>query len=50
MHGSDLNSLQKVIPKSILPLEYGGTAGTLQEINSNYYKLNLYTQAIVFNL
>ena len=33
MHGSDLNSLHKSIPKSILPTEYGGTGGTLQNIN-----------------
>ncbi|KAE8576418.1 hypothetical protein XENTR_v10004173 [Xenopus tropicalis] len=29
LHGSDLNSLHANIPKSILPEEYGGTAGKL---------------------
>lgn len=31
LHGSDLNSLHKNIPKSILPEEYGGTAGKLDQ-------------------
>ena len=29
LHGSDLNSLHTSLPKSILPKEYGGTAGEL---------------------
>ena len=42
MHGSSLESMHKVLPKSILPEEYGGTAGTLKDINSNnnYYYYN----------
>lgn len=29
LHGSDLNSLHTNLPRSILPKEYGGTAGEL---------------------
>ncbi|CAL4095895.1 unnamed protein product [Meganyctiphanes norvegica] len=32
IHGSDLESLHKQIPKDILPKEYGGTNGTVEEI------------------
>ena len=32
MHGSDFNSLYKEIPKEVLPNEYGGSGGTVQEI------------------
>jgi len=32
VHGSDLESLHKQIPKDILPKEYGGTNGTVEEI------------------
>lgn len=30
----------KDIPANILPVEYGGTNGTLQELTGNYDKLN----------
>ncbi|XP_069978325.1 alpha-tocopherol transfer protein-like isoform X3 [Penaeus vannamei] len=36
IHGSDLESLHKEIPKEILPVEYGGTNGTIEEIK-NYW-------------
>ncbi|KAE8749829.1 hypothetical protein FOCC_FOCC003297 [Frankliniella occidentalis] len=32
VHGKSLNSLHKVVSPSILPEEYGGTCGTLQEL------------------
>ena len=32
MHGTDLNSVHKYIPKDVLPKEYGGTGETLQEL------------------
>merc|ERR1711887_535786 len=32
IHGSDLESLHKEIPKDILPKEYGGTNGTVDDI------------------
>ncbi|XP_020839785.1 alpha-tocopherol transfer protein-like isoform X1 [Phascolarctos cinereus] len=35
LHGSDLNSLHLNLPKSILPKEYGGTAG---ELDANAWK------------
>ncbi|XP_042874965.1 alpha-tocopherol transfer protein-like isoform X2 [Penaeus japonicus] len=36
IHGSDLESLHKEVPKEILPVEYGGTNGTIEEIK-NYW-------------
>ncbi|XP_047477055.1 alpha-tocopherol transfer protein-like isoform X2 [Penaeus chinensis] len=36
IHGSDLESLHKEIPKEILPVEYGGTNGTVEDIK-NYW-------------
>ncbi|KAG5672154.1 hypothetical protein PVAND_002307 [Polypedilum vanderplanki] len=38
IHGSDLESLYKVIPKKVLPAEYGGEAGTLDEITAKWEK------------
>ncbi|XP_071526872.1 retinol-binding protein pinta-like isoform X8 [Panulirus ornatus] len=32
IHGSDLESLYKEVPKEVLPVEYGGTNGTIEEI------------------
>jgi len=32
VHGSDMDALYKVIPRKLLPKEYGGEAGTIQEI------------------
>ncbi|XP_037813932.1 alpha-tocopherol transfer protein-like [Lucilia sericata] len=32
VHGSDLEQLYKSIPREILPLEYGGEAGSLQDL------------------
>ncbi|XP_068229029.1 retinol-binding protein pinta-like isoform X1 [Palaemon carinicauda] len=32
LHGSNIESMHKYVPKSMLPSEYGGTAGTIQEI------------------
>lgn len=32
MHGDDLESLYQKIPKHLLPKEYGGDAGTIEEI------------------
>jgi hypothetical protein len=46
MHGSDLSSIHKVISKSILPVEYGGTAGTLKEVNGLYIFKNYYFSVI----
>lgn len=34
IHGSDLESLHKEVPKEILPAEYGGTNGTVEDIKS----------------
>ncbi|XP_042230142.1 alpha-tocopherol transfer protein-like isoform X2 [Homarus americanus] len=31
-HGSDLDSLHKEVPKEVLPVEYGGTNGTIEDI------------------
>ncbi|XP_063607482.1 alpha-tocopherol transfer protein-like isoform X2 [Penaeus indicus] len=36
IHGSDLESLHKEVPKEILPAEYGGTNGTVEDIK-NYW-------------
>lgn len=32
IHGSDMDSLQRSVPREMLPQEYGGTAGTLASI------------------
>ncbi|XP_042230140.1 alpha-tocopherol transfer protein-like isoform X2 [Homarus americanus] len=32
IHGSDLDSLHKEVPKEVLPVEYGGTNGTIEDI------------------
>lgn len=32
VHGHDLDSLYKVVPKKLLPAEYGGDAGPIQSI------------------
>jgi hypothetical protein len=31
VHGSDLTSLHEQVPKEVLPTEYGGEAGSIQE-------------------
>jgi len=37
-HGSDLSSLHKHVPPSMLPKEYGGTNGTVEEITQYWVK------------
>nr|XP_045595424.1 alpha-tocopherol transfer protein-like isoform X6 [Procambarus clarkii] len=32
LHGNDLESLHRQVPKEVLPVEYGGTNGTVEEI------------------
>ncbi|XP_069951886.1 retinol-binding protein pinta isoform X4 [Cherax quadricarinatus] len=32
IHGTDMESLYRHVPKSVLPVEYGGTNGTIEEI------------------
>jgi len=32
VHGTDMDALYKVVPRKLLPKEYGGEAGTIQEI------------------
>jgi hypothetical protein len=31
VHGSDLTSLHQQVPKEVLPTEYGGEAGSIEE-------------------
>lgn len=38
VHGSNLESLYKVIPKSLMPLEYGGEVGSLESITNSWEK------------
>jgi hypothetical protein len=38
IHGHDLESLYKHVPQKILPTEYGGEAGTMDEITSSWEK------------
>ncbi|XP_064107326.1 alpha-tocopherol transfer protein-like isoform X7 [Macrobrachium nipponense] len=38
IHGSDLESLYKEVPKECLPVEYGGTNGTIEEIKDYWIK------------
>lgn len=38
IHGSDLSSLHKHIPPSMLPKEYGGTNGTIDDITRHWLK------------
>lgn len=37
VHGSDLNVIHKFIPKNLLPVEYGGDDGTVQDL-INYWE------------
>lgn len=32
VHGTDMEALYKVVPRKLLPKEYGGEAGTIQEL------------------
>ncbi|KAG5672156.1 hypothetical protein PVAND_002309 [Polypedilum vanderplanki] len=38
VHGSNLNSLYKVIPRKLMPKEYGGEAGSLESIINTWEK------------
>lgn len=38
VHGSNLESLYKVIPRHLMPLEYGGGAGSLESITDSWEK------------
>lgn len=38
VHGSNLNSLYKVIPRKLMPKEYGGEAGSLESIVNSWEK------------
>lgn len=38
VHGDDLESVYKYIPKSILPAEYGGGAGPIQGLIDDWEK------------
>jgi hypothetical protein len=33
MHGSNMEAVYKHIPQKMLPTEFGGTAGTMKELN-----------------
>lgn len=37
VHGYDLQSLHKIVDPAILPEEYGGTDGKVQDLIGNYY-------------
>ena len=37
IHGSNLESLHEHIPKEVLPIEYGGTNGTVEDIKSKLF-------------
>jgi hypothetical protein len=36
VHGDNMESLYKKVPQRLLPSEYGGTAGTIKELNGKY--------------
>lgn len=38
VHGTDMEALYKVVPRKLLPKEYGGEAGTIQEITNSVEK------------
>lgn len=38
VHGSNLKSLYKVIPRKLMPLEYGGDAGSIDSIINHWEK------------
>jgi hypothetical protein len=38
VHGSNFESLCKVVPQHLLPSEYGGNAGSIQSINERWEK------------
>lgn len=38
LHSSMDTFLEKHVPKSMMPLEYGGSAGTISELQDNVYK------------
>lgn len=38
VHGTDMDALYKVVPRKLLPKEYGGDAGTIQEIVNDLEK------------
>jgi len=42
VHGEDWTSFYEKVPKEVLPIEYGGKAGTVAEHwgESKYYKKN----------
>jgi len=46
VHGDDLTSLYEQVPKEVLPIEYGGKAGTLAE---NWGELNIMTKMKLYN-
>lgn len=37
VHGYDLQSLHQVVPPSVLPQEYGGSSGTVQDLIGKWY-------------
>lgn len=38
VHGSNLDSLYKIVPRKLMPEEYGGKAGTLESIVNSWEK------------